>query len=104
METDEDLNGTEGEWSRGGQRIEISGSAVGGGSTKTLSSKDINRNSGITYRMQPMGTAHCPLGKLSSYRKPMSIMRKSCSQLFTQPCKRKRTLSRPSRYEEVAEV
>ena len=74
METDKDLNGAEGERSCGGQRIEISGSAVGGGSTKTLSSKDINRNSGITYCMQPIGAAHCPLGRLSSYRKPMSIM------------------------------
>ena len=63
METDEDLNGTEGEWSRGGQRIESSGSAVGGGSTKTLTSKDINTNGGITYCMQPIGTAHRPLGR-----------------------------------------
>ena len=74
METDEDLNGSEGERSHGGQRVEINGSAVGGGSTKTLTSKDINRNGGITYRMQPIGTAHRPLGRLSIYRKPMSII------------------------------
>ena len=65
METDGDLNGWEGEQSRGGRRVEINGSAVSGGSTKTLTSKDINRNGGITYRMQPIGTAHSPLGRLT---------------------------------------
>ena len=64
VETDEDLNGSEGELSRGGQRVEINGSAVGGGSAKTLTSKDINRNGGITYRMQPIGTNHRPSGRL----------------------------------------
>ena len=64
METDEDLNGSEGERSHGGQRVEINGSAVGGGSTKTLTSKDINRNGGITYHTQPIGTNHRPLGRL----------------------------------------
>ena len=62
METDEDLNGPEGERGRGGRQVEMNGSAVGGGST--LMSKDINRNGGITYRMQPIGTAHRPLGRL----------------------------------------
>ena len=62
METDEDLNGWEGERGRGGRRVEMNGSAVGGGST--LTSKDINRSGGITYRMQPIGTAHRPLRRL----------------------------------------
>ena len=64
METDEDLNGSEGELSRGGQRVEINGSAVGD-STKTLTSKDTNRNDGITYPMQPIVTAHRPLGRFT---------------------------------------
>ena len=63
METDEDHNGSEGERSCGAQRVEINSSAVGGGSTKTLTSKDINTNGGITYCMQPIGTAHRPLGR-----------------------------------------
>ena len=48
METDEDLNGWEGERGRGGRRVEMNGSAVGGDSTKSLTLKDTNRNDGIT--------------------------------------------------------
>ena len=99
METDEDLNGSEGERSHGGQRIEINGSAVGGGSTKTLTSKDINRNGGITYRMQPIGTAHRPLGRLTVHLQKAYVynMKKLLSTFHSTLQKETRAISRPSR-------